>query len=234
MFKVEIRKTCKHCNRPIIEKRYRTYCSKPCRDKVTNKRTYERYGREWQRKKRDALASKPSHNKIKCLICKKYYIQVCSHVLQVHRLTAREYKEEFGLDVKRGRVPLWYRQAKGETALLNGTADNLKAGKKYWFKKNSKIAGRYQRSEETISRLKSMPQLFNKLKNMSIRISKLAKELNLTKAQILHAIKKQLIPAPSKGGLFPKSPLVYTEEQVEEIKKKLHQESVPPTLKLPL
>ena len=41
-----------------------------------------------------------------------------------------------GLNVKRGVVPEWYREVKGEIAMENGTYKNLKAGKKYRYKKD--------------------------------------------------------------------------------------------------
>jgi hypothetical protein len=59
-----------------------------------------------------------------------------------------------GLDVKRGIVPEWYRELKGEEALDNGTWKNLKEGKKFWFNKGSKTAGRYERSNQTQERLR--------------------------------------------------------------------------------
>ena len=150
---MEIRKTCKICNKKIIEIRFRTYCSKQCRIKKETIK-YKEYRTNWQRIKRDEEAKTPSPRKIQCLICKKYYIQVCSHVLQVHHLLARDYKKEFGLDVKRGRVPVWYRQLKGNQTIKNNTFLNLENGKRFWFKKGSKIAGRYERSLETLERLK--------------------------------------------------------------------------------
>lgn len=159
-FKVEIRHTCKTCGKPITEKKFRTYCSKPCRTKAINNK-HRASQSEWQRKRQDAKASKPSPNKIKCLICGRYYVQVCTHIFLRHHLTAREYKTEFGLDVKRGKLPDWYRKVKGDQALENGTVINLEKGKKYWFKKGDPKAGKYTRSEETMARLKHLHS-FNK------------------------------------------------------------------------
>lgn len=36
---------------------------------------------------------------MKCLICNKDYARVCRHVYLIHKMTAREYKKSFGLDV---------------------------------------------------------------------------------------------------------------------------------------
>lgn len=161
MFKVEIRETCKECDNPITNKRSRTYCSPQCRNKAMNKK-YAKQHVEWGRAKRDREATKKSDKKVQCLICKKWYIQVCTHVLQVHGITAKEYKEEYELEVKRGIVPKWYRELKGEQAISNGTFENLKAGAKYRFKKGDQKAGRYKRSPITLERLRNLKQNFKK------------------------------------------------------------------------
>lgn len=161
MFKVEIREQCKVCGNKITKKRFRTYCSKKCRGKAMSIK-YLNYRTDWHRRKRDEEASKPSSKKIQCLVCGKYYIQVCSHVLQVHKLTARKYKEEFGLDVKRGRIPKWYRKVKAEICKENGTTLTGAEGIKCRFKVGDRRAGRYERSAETMTRLKGLHK-FNKL-----------------------------------------------------------------------
>lgn len=155
MFKVEIRTTCKVCEQPITEKRFRSYCSASCRNKFFNKK-YSEAHTIWQRKRNDARASIPSDKKVQCLICKKWYVQVCTHTLQVHGVGGREYREAFDLEVKRGVVPKWYRELKGDQALENGTVENLKKGKKFWFVKGDKKAGRYHRSPITLARLKKL------------------------------------------------------------------------------
>lgn len=155
MFKVEFRTTCKICSKPITKKRFRTYCSELCRTKRDTSK-YKDQRTDWQRRKRDKEAMIPSPLKVQCLICKKYYVQVCSHVLQVHHLLARDYKITYGLDVKRGRIPTWYKNKKADITYNNGTIDNLKKGKKNWFKKGSKTAGRYERSQETLDKLSQM------------------------------------------------------------------------------
>ena len=152
---VEIRTTCKICGGPLPNARYRTYCSAKCRNKRNNAKQAEKgYSTEYQRKLRDKEASKPSPDKVQCLICGKWYVQVGSHVWQVHHLIARKYREQFGLDVKRGTVPEWYRKVKGEQALENGTFKNLEKGAEFRFKKGDKRAGHYERSQQTLDRLK--------------------------------------------------------------------------------
>lgn len=89
---------------------------------------------------------------IACKICGKKYRKVVSHVYQSHGMNKREYKEEFGLDVKRGIVLPETRDYLGKLVKENGTVNNLKAGRKYWFKKG--ISNNYQRSEQTMERLR--------------------------------------------------------------------------------
>ena len=107
-FKVDILSNCKVCGSKITNKRSRSYCSTECRNKYHNEKN-RAYQSSWQKERNDRLASKPSANKIKCEICGKYYVQVCSHIVQAHKVVAREYRETYGLDVKRGLVPGWYR-----------------------------------------------------------------------------------------------------------------------------
>lgn len=153
-------KTCKMCPNELTG-RQRTFCSPICRDK-NNYQKRKVYQAEYQTRKRDELASKPSSDKIQCLICGKYYVQVGSHITQKHNMTAREYREYFDLEVKKGILPAWFKKVKGDLALENGTFKNLRAGKKHWFKEGDSRAGRYRRSHITLERLKVLHK-FNKL-----------------------------------------------------------------------
>ena len=110
------------------------------------------YQTQWQRDNRARLAEK-SDNKIQCQVCGLWYRKVGSHVWQVHKMSAREYRKEYGFDVKRGQLPEDDRLVMREHVFSNGTVDNLKEGKRFWFKPGSEIAGRYQRSEQTMERL---------------------------------------------------------------------------------
>ena len=129
-YKIRILKNCLVCGQSITQKRYRTYCSAKCRQKEANKRTYK-CRLEGARERR----GKYSPDKVMCLICGRYYVQVGSHVAQRHHMSAREYREEYELPVKKGIVPLWYKKLKGDIALENKTYKNLEAGKKCWFVK---------------------------------------------------------------------------------------------------
>lgn len=93
------------------------------------------------------------NNKIQCLICKKWFRQVGSHVVQKHDMTCRQYREEYNLEVKKGLLPPDLRELKAKQCKENHTIDNLKKGAKYRFIKNDVRAGKYSRSPITLKRL---------------------------------------------------------------------------------
>jgi predicted nucleic acid-binding Zn ribbon protein len=157
-WKVELRDDCKVCGGLLPNARYRSFCSAKCRNKFYNKKN-QKNNTAWQRAQRDKKASEPSPDKVQCLICHRWYVQVCSHVWAIHKMTGRKYREYFELEVKRGVVPTWYRKSKGEQAIDNGTFKNLEAGEKFRFKKGGKVPV-YKRSQITIERLrKNMEKL---------------------------------------------------------------------------
>lgn len=159
--KIEIRADCKTCGSEILSNRFRTFCRAECRNKFYNKK-YSKVHTDWQRKRRDEIASVPDPDKIQCLVCGKWYIQICTHAYQVHGLLGREYREKFDLEVKRGVVPAWYRELKGDQAIDNETYKNLEAGAKYRFHKGQKGVGIYHRAPATMARLKDLYK-WNKL-----------------------------------------------------------------------
>lgn len=59
-------------------------------------------------------------------------------------------------------LPKDLRKLKAKRCLENGTWENLKVGKKYWFKKGDKSVGTYTRSHVTIERLR---ELYKKRRN---------------------------------------------------------------------
>jgi len=164
---VEVRTTCKICGKKLPNARFRTFCSAKCRNKAHNdKQNKSGYGTKWQKARRDKIASVPDPgNKCQCLICGKWYVQVGSHVRQVHGMTAREYRELFELEVKRGVVLEWYRKMKGDQALDNETYKNLEAGAKFRFKKGQEGVGKYERSPITLDRLHNLHNLRKSYEN---------------------------------------------------------------------
>lgn len=147
-------KICKECNKEfVVQSNSQIYCSQKCRNKVQYRRIGgAEYQREYWRRKNQS--DKPAKNKIECLICHNHYRKVGGHITQVHGMTCREYREMFDLEVKRGLLTESERQPLRENVFDNGTVDNLKSGKRFWFVKGDKKAGRYKRSPVTLQRLK--------------------------------------------------------------------------------
>ena len=95
-------------------------------------------------------------NLIQCQICKKWFRQVGSHIFMTHGITAREYREAYGFDVRRGQLPEDYKELKHNQAIENGMDVRLqKTGVKMRFKKGQKGLGLYNRSPQTMAKLKN-------------------------------------------------------------------------------
>lgn len=94
---------------------------------------------------------------IQCLECGKRFVRPLSHVWQVHGLSAREYKELHGLDVKKGIASEAYKEIMREHTNANRAKvieqNLLKHGKRSRFKKGDQSLGKYERSEQTKKRL---------------------------------------------------------------------------------
>jgi hypothetical protein len=89
------------------------------------------------------------------LICGHRFIQLGTHVVQRHHMSARRYRERMDLEVKRGTVPAWYRRMKGIITIQNDTYKNLKTGRRFRFKRGDKV-GSYRRSPITIARVRAL------------------------------------------------------------------------------
>ena len=127
------------------------------------------YFREWQRRKFDKAASIPDKRKVQCLICKRWYIQLGTHVVQRHGYkSARQYREDFNLEVRKGTIPTWYKKMKGDLAIKNKTYLNLKEGKKFRFKKGEKGVGVYKRSPITLERVSKLGKEHRQLKRSKL------------------------------------------------------------------
>ena len=97
--------------------------------------------------------------KIKCKICGKEFKRVCAHVRQIHLISAREYKEEFGYDVKKGIMTEEGREVMRQHAIDNGMGEKLKVlGSKTRFKKGEPVPT-YKRSEQTLAKLRVLHKL---------------------------------------------------------------------------
>lgn len=153
---------CNHCKKeftPSFHARNVKYCSIKCRNKVN----YIRLGgADYQRAYLEKQREKDGRERIKCELCGKFYRQVGSHVYMTHGVLARDYREAFGFDVKRGQLPADLRELFAQQCRENGTVDNLKKGIKHWFKKGQAGLGTYHRSDQTMRRLKTLSHLFLK------------------------------------------------------------------------
>lgn len=161
-------KTCAFCSQPLVRSSPHAnnvrFCSVSCRLEQA-KVEHPLRSRDWQRARQDSKHNKPSSNKIQCLICLRWYRQVGTHIVQRHELTARQYREKFGFDVKRGMLPIDLKELKAEKTINNGTVENLKKGYKQWFKKGQIGVGIYKRSPQTMERLHKGTKILIKKKN---------------------------------------------------------------------
>lgn len=157
-------KVCKYCGVEFLPKPKANnvkFCSKSCRTKYYyHNNNMKEYQRERARTK---LEEKYSRDElIQCKICGKFFRQVGSHIYLSHGLTAREYRKEFGFDVKKGQLPKDYRQLKSKQAFECGGVRNLKLGAVFRFEKGQKGVGVYKRSPQTKERLKQQGKKFAK------------------------------------------------------------------------
>ena len=130
-WKVKTRKTCLQCDGPIKTKRFRIFCSGECR-MLYHSRKHAKQSAQWLRDKQDRLALIASPDKVKCLVCNRWYVQVGTHIRQRHGMSARQYRELYDLPVKRGILPTWFRIVKA-SQVTKKALSNLKQGKKFWY-----------------------------------------------------------------------------------------------------
>jgi len=92
-------------------------------------------------------------DKLKCLICKKRYSHLGSHIWHGHKILAREYKEEFELPFKMSLISDTIYEKKRAAFELDRERylKNLtKSGKKYQFKKGHSGLRRVSQHERKI------------------------------------------------------------------------------------
>ena len=101
----------------------------------------------------------------KCEICGKHFHRVTAHVRQVHGLSAREYKLQFGLDLIKGICSKESAEKSREKAMSNYDkviAENLiQCGEETRFKKGAVGRTRDKVSQQTLNRLKQNTFLKN-------------------------------------------------------------------------
>ncbi len=96
-----------------------------------------------------------AEGKEKCVLCDGWYFAICHHAVQKHGLSEHEYKRMIGADVSKGRLPEQTKRIKRAHVFENGTVENLKKGAHKRYVKGDQRAGNYQRSAETLIRLKA-------------------------------------------------------------------------------
>jgi uncharacterized C2H2 Zn-finger protein len=100
----------------------------------------------------------PNLEKIKCPICGLWFRRVCSHIYQKHKMTAQEFKKEFGLPRGMGVIVPEFRKIISENAKNNFSKieKNIMGEKSIdkRFKKGDPNLGNYIRSEEQKKQLK--------------------------------------------------------------------------------
>ena len=146
---------CSHCDRTseshriVKSKEYGMVCDRCYQRERNNPIRYERplHGE---------VAYSPKGKPI-CHICCKAYDKVLAHVWQVHKLSAREYKKEFGLDVIKGIMSEesteLARQRNRENYDLVVEENLLKGGEETRFEENHRGRTKDQVSEQTRRRL---------------------------------------------------------------------------------
>jgi hypothetical protein len=94
----------------------------------------------------------------KCEICNKHFHRVTAHARQVHGLSAREYKLQFGLDLIKGICSKESSEKSRSKAMSNYdtviSQNLLQGGEATRFRKGSGGRPRKQVSQETLNRLK--------------------------------------------------------------------------------
>ena len=149
--------TCQNCRSPMIRtSNSQKHCA-TCRIEISK---YKEYRAQWQRNKKDTQATQQHRGKIACAICGKYYKKPISHAWQRHGVHEREYKASAGLDHKKGIIPAETREILREHIKDNYNVvvvkNLLTKGKRSRFVPNDPRAGRYQRSAQTLARLKKI------------------------------------------------------------------------------
>lgn len=153
---------CTYCKFPFVPLGASTkFCSLEHRDAFYKEtKVYARNQRNFNNRRR----VKPIAGGRKCAVCGLWFLAVCHHAWQVHGIHHVEYKQMEGLDISKGLIPKELKEIKKEHVFENGTVDNLKKGAKRRYVKGDKRAGNYERSKETMERLKNLPKLTKRAK----------------------------------------------------------------------
>ncbi len=121
------------------------YCSISCR-----KESEKPHRAQSQKAKRILKAKFPNSNKIQCLICNSYYTKPMAHVWQVHGVSAREYKEHYGLTLGKGIIPENHKQILRDHVYDNKNQvidiNLIQKGTNTRLKPNNQVARKYPKT----------------------------------------------------------------------------------------
>lgn len=151
------KRSCRQCGKPIPQtgkSGAKRFCNLTCRNRY---HYIKNDGAERQRVYlQKKMIEKHGDNLLTCLICERKFRQLGSHVFNAHGMTAIDYRKMFGFDLYETTHTLVpeLRKLYGEQAIENGTYKNLEKGEKTRYKKGQKRIGNYERSNETMERLK--------------------------------------------------------------------------------
>lgn len=114
---------------------------------------------------------------VKCEICGQFFKRPLTHVRQKHFLEEREYKQQFGFDLKKGICSKESSQLSREKVFDNydKMIKNLSKGEKYRFKKGSNGRTKDKVSAQTKKRLKDRLKEPSMIKAMQESGSKVGK-----------------------------------------------------------
>ena len=131
-------KPCKNCGGSVERgpsANNKIFCSAACRNESSYNNGKDKLRWTKANTKTALLRAEFSPGKKKCMMCGGWYVQVGTHIVLIHGLTAKEYRIQFDLPLKRGITGAAYRKRKADKAIANGTINNLKKGKKMRYKK---------------------------------------------------------------------------------------------------
>jgi len=116
------------------------------------------YGKIPYDKKIDSfICEYPVKNKFgKLEPCGHYCRDLARHITRHHKITAREYKKMFGLNLSTSLISEQTKQKLRDANLKHKTYINLEKSKKYRFKKGDNTIQKYKRSEESKVRLRTL------------------------------------------------------------------------------
>ncbi len=116
------------------------------------------YGKVPYDKKTDSfMCEYPVKNSYgKMVPCGTHHRDLARHITRHHKITARKYKETFGLNYNTSLISEQTKEKLRVAVAKHKTYVNLEKGRKYQFKKGDNVIQKYKRSEESKVRLRTL------------------------------------------------------------------------------